>query len=68
MILKFLYEHIKSPEFQVRLRWNKGDIVFWDNRAVQHHAVADYKERRLIHRISILPGRGHSGKTVETLP
>jgi len=54
-ILRFLYEHIKNPEFQVRLRWNVGDIVFWDNRATQHNAVADYQERRLLHRISILP-------------
>jgi taurine dioxygenase len=55
MILKFLYEHIKSPEFQVRLRWNRGDVVFWDNRVTQHYAVPDFKGRRLLHRISILP-------------
>jgi taurine dioxygenase len=61
-ILKYLYEHIKSPEFQVRLRWNVGDVVFWDNRAVQHHAVADYKGRRLIHRISILARPGAEKK------
>ncbi len=54
-ILDFLYEHVKSPEFQVRLRWNEGDVVFWDNRVVQHYAVPDYHERRLLHRISILP-------------
>jgi taurine dioxygenase len=54
-ILDFLYEHVKSPEFQVRLRWNRGDVVFWDNRVVQHYAVPDYNERRLLHRISILP-------------
>ena len=54
-ILDFLYEHIKSPEFQVRLRWNPGDVVFWDNRVVQHYAVPDYQDRRLLHRISILP-------------
>jgi taurine dioxygenase len=58
-ILNYLYEHIKSPEFQCRLRWNKGDVVFWDNRVTQHYAVPDYKERRLIHRISILP-RAHA--------
>jgi taurine dioxygenase len=54
-ILDFLYEHVKSPELQVRLRWNEGDVVFWDNRVVQHYAVPDYHERRLLHRISILP-------------
>jgi len=38
-ILKFIYEHVKRPEFQVRLRWNVGDVAFWDNRATQHYAV-----------------------------
>ena len=54
-ILDYLYDHVRSPEFQVRLRWNTGDVVFSDNRFVQHYAVPDYNERRLIHRISILP-------------
>jgi taurine dioxygenase len=58
-ILDFLYEHIKSPEFQVRLRWSRGDVVFWDNRVVQHYAVPDYHERRVLHRIAILPHGQH---------
>ncbi len=49
--LQFLFEHIKSPEFQMRYRWSVGDIGFWDNLAVQHYAVADYTERRLMQRI-----------------
>jgi taurine dioxygenase len=53
MILDFLYEHIKSPEFQVRLRWNAGDIAFWDNRAVQHYAVPDWTGRRVMQRVAI---------------
>ncbi|MCB2059560.1 MAG: TauD/TfdA family dioxygenase [Novosphingobium sp.] len=52
-ILAFLYEHIKSPEFQVRLRWHPGDIAFWDNRAVQHYAVPDWSGRRVMQRIAI---------------
>ena len=52
VILRYLFEHIKRPEFQVRMRWNKGDVTFWDNRSVQHYAVPDYNVRRLIHRIS----------------
>jgi taurine dioxygenase len=62
-ILNFLYGHIKNPSFQSRLRWNKGDIVFWDNRAVQHNAVADYNERRLIHRVSLLPKETRTERT-----
>lgn len=49
--LQFLLDHVKSPEFQVRHRWQVGDMVFWDNRCVQHYAVADYTERRLMQRI-----------------
>jgi taurine dioxygenase len=52
-LLRFLLDHVKSPEFQVRLHWNTGDIAFWDNRAVQHYAVADYTERRMMQRITI---------------
>jgi len=53
MILAFLYEHIKSPEFQVRLHWKAGDIAFWDNRAVQHYAVPDWTGRRVMQRVAI---------------
>jgi taurine dioxygenase len=48
-LLSFLTEHVKKPEFQYRHRWKKGDLVVWDNCAVQHLAVFDYGEipRRL---------------------
>jgi len=64
-LLRFLFEHVKSPEFQVRLHWNVGDIAFWDNRAVQHYAVADYTERRVMQRITITGDRpvGPAGVT-----
>jgi taurine dioxygenase len=52
-ILQFLYEHIRSPEFQVRMHWQPGDIAFWDNRVTQHYAVPDYDGRRLMQRIAI---------------
>lgn len=52
-LLRFLTDHVKSPEFQVRLHWNVGDVAFWDNRAVQHYAVADYTSRRVMQRVSI---------------
>jgi taurine dioxygenase len=53
MLLDFLYQHIRSPEFQVRIHWRPGDIAFWDNRVTQHYAVPDYRGRRLMQRIAI---------------
>ena len=41
-ILAFLYDHIRTPEFQCRFRWETNSIAFWDNRCAQHHALWDY--------------------------
>ena len=41
-VLKFLVEHCKNPDFQVRFRWEPDSVAFWDNRCTQHHAVWDY--------------------------
>jgi taurine dioxygenase len=30
------------PEYQVRWRWKKNSMAFWDNRSTQHYAVMDY--------------------------
>ncbi|MEZ0076638.1 taurine dioxygenase [Planotetraspora sp. GP83] len=52
-LLPLLIDHIRSPEYQVRLRWRPGTLAFWDNRSTQHYAVADYTERRRMHRVTI---------------
>ncbi len=41
-LLRFLFEHIRQPQFQCRFRWGKNSIAFWDNRCVQHQAIWDY--------------------------
>jgi taurine dioxygenase len=41
-ILDYLYQHAAKPGFQVRFRWQRHSVAFWDNRAVQHLAVWDY--------------------------
>ncbi len=53
LLLPFLCDHIRSPEFQCRFRWEPNSIAFWDNRAAQHLAVADYYERRIMHRVTL---------------
>lgn len=47
-------EHITKPENVVRWRWEPGDVAFWDNRATQHRAVADFGlQRRTLRRATI---------------
>jgi taurine dioxygenase len=53
MLLRFLFEHTKQPEFQVRVRWDTRTLVFLDNRCTQHYAIADYRERRILHRVAV---------------
>ena len=57
LLLPFLNDHVRSPEFQCRLRWEPGTIAFWDNRIVQHYAVPDYDERRVMHRVTLTGDR-----------
>ena len=52
-LLPFLVEHVRSPEFQCRFRWDPHSVAFWDNRAAQHYAVPDYTERRVMHRVTL---------------
>jgi len=54
-ILDLLFLHMQRPEFGFRYQWHAGDLLIWDQRAVQHYAVRDYQGRRLIQRISVLP-------------
>ncbi len=52
-LLAFLRAHAVRPESTCRFAWRPGSMAIWDNRCVQHHALADYSERRRMHRITI---------------
>ena len=41
-VLKMLFEHAESIQFQIRFRWSKNDMAFWDNRCCMHRAIWDY--------------------------
>ena len=41
-LLKFLFDHSEQIAFQIRYRWNKNDMAFWDNRCTLHKAIWDY--------------------------
>lgn len=41
-ILNFLLNHCEQVDFQIRFRWQRNDVAFWDNRCTMHRAVWDY--------------------------
>lgn len=42
VLLNFLFDHCEKLDFQIRYRWQRNDVAFWDNRCTMHHAVWDY--------------------------
>jgi taurine dioxygenase len=54
-ILDVLFAQARVPEYQFRLRWAPGMIVFWDNRSTQHYAANDYyPARRRMERTAVV--------------
>ena len=57
-LLRYLFDHMNRPEFQVRFRWRPGSLALWDNRCVQHNPVNDYHgHRRVMHRVTLAGDR-----------
>ena len=53
-ILDFLLNRTGVPEIQLRVSWQPGTVVLWDNRSVQHYAPYDYfPQRRRMERVTI---------------
>ena len=54
-LLAQLYQHIIKPEFVYTHSWRAGDLLMWDNAAVQHKATFDYDLplRRLMYRTTV---------------
>ena len=54
-IIRLLQAYVTRPENTVRWRWKVGDVAFWDNRATQHYAIADYGDQpRHVQRVTIV--------------
>jgi taurine dioxygenase len=54
-ILDLLFAQARVPEYQFRIRWTPGTIVFWDNRSTQHYAANDYyPQRRRMERTAVV--------------
>ncbi|MEM7335855.1 MAG: TauD/TfdA family dioxygenase [Chloroflexota bacterium] len=54
MLLDFLYQQAKKPEYQLRVKWRPHMMVMWDNRSTHHYASHDYyPQRRRMLRITV---------------
>jgi taurine dioxygenase len=54
VLLAELYAHITRPEFVYGHSWRPGDLLMWDNVAVQHKATFDYDPLpRLMYRTTV---------------
>jgi alpha-ketoglutarate-dependent taurine dioxygenase len=53
-ILQLLYNHTTQPEYILRHKWEKDDIIIWDNTCTSHYAVNDYgSETRKMRRVTV---------------
>jgi taurine dioxygenase len=54
-LIAALADHIVKPAFIYRHQWRAGDLLLWDNCAVQHRAIQDYDlpRRRVMHRTTM---------------
>lgn len=54
-LLKQVCAHVTRPEFQYEHQWKAGDLLMWDNCAVQHKATFNYRLplRRLMYRTTV---------------
>lgn len=53
-LIDFLCTHAVQPNLTFRHQWRVGDMLMWDNRCLQHFAVADYgSQPRTMHRVTI---------------
>lgn len=53
-ILKILQHYVTRPENILRVTWEPGQLVLFDNRITQHYAVDNYDDApRRLHRVTV---------------
>ena len=54
-LIEYLASHCIQEKYKYRHRWQAGDVLMWDNCAVQHRAIKDFELplRRVMHRTTV---------------
>ena len=53
-LLKILQRYVTRPENLLRVTWEPGQLVLFDNRITQHYAVDNYDDApRRLHRVTV---------------
>ena len=52
-IKNYLIDHVNKDEFIFSYKWDKGDVVVWDNLSIMHKASEIKNCTRIMHRITI---------------
>ncbi|KAI0296758.1 hypothetical protein B0F90DRAFT_1669735 [Multifurca ochricompacta] len=56
LLLNFLYDHIaKGADFQVRVRYEPGTLVLFDQRVTVHSGIPDYSNNVRRHAVRLTP-------------
>lgn len=67
-LLDFLFQQALIPDYQLRVRWEPGQMAFWDNRSTQHYAVHDYwPQRRRMERVTLRGDRPYGVTSEESV-
>ena len=54
ILLELLFQQGEHIDHQIRFRWERNDMAFWDNRCCMHRAIWDYwPEERKGRRVTI---------------
>lgn len=55
-LIRELSSEFKRPEYQMRWKWTPNAVAIWDNRLVQHYAVANQAGDRYLERVTVEGG------------
>ena len=52
-LMRFLFEHVNTPEFHVGLTWRVGTTAVWEERVTQHRAIDSFVGTRRLRRVTV---------------